>query len=127
MAEQGVADNPILITPRTLVSIIGVITVTAVVSYIWIFSTFVTVVTFDAHAMDFERYVIGQDVRVLQASVIDAKDKLWELEQKMQQPGGDTRPNRERKHDLEERIELDSKTIKCLQDGKDHCFTRRGN
>jgi len=122
MAEKGVADNPILITPRTLAGIITAVAMATIGAYIWIFSTFVTIASFDAHANDFQQYIEGQNVRMLQLALTDAKDKLWELEVRMDEPGGDNLTNQKRKHELQQRIDDKESTIHCLQNNGEHCL-----
>lgn len=126
-AAKGLADKPVLITPRTLLSIFGAVVFSTIAVYAWIFSTFVTVATFNAHAADFHNYVVGQDVRILKVQVTDANDKLWELERRIKEPGGNTQSNLDRKRDLKKRVVAKEKIITCIQTEGIHCLSNTDN
>lgn len=120
---KGIADKPILITPRTGLYIVGATVAATILSYIWVFSTFVTVATFNAHANDFNTYAVGQDVKSLKLSVRATNAELWELEGRMSTPGGDSQRNRDRKHTLTQQKEEDKAAIECLQSKRQHCLS----
>lgn len=121
-AAKGLADKPILITPRTLFYMFGAIIIGTITGYAWLFSTFATVATLNAHAADFQDYVVSQDVRALKIQVMDTNDKLWELEQRITAPGGATLSNKERRRDLNTRVKTAEKKISCIQSNGKHCL-----
>ena len=120
---KGIADKPILITPKTVLYMIGATAFATVVGYIWVFSTFVTVATFNAHASDFDKYATGQDVKSLKLSVRATNAELWALEGRMSVPGGDSQRNQDRKHALTQQKEEDKAAIECLQSKRQHCLS----
>jgi len=121
--KQGIADNPILITPKTVAYMIAATTTASILSYMWIFSTFVTVATFDVHAKNFNSYAVGQDVKALKLSVRATNSELWVLEGKLTEPSGNNLRNRERIQFLRQQKENDKTAIECLQLGHQHCLS----
>ena len=124
MAERGTAEVPILITPKTLVTIIGAVSVATIASYMWIFATFVTATAFDAHANDFQTHIEATTVWQLETRLEDITDQRWMLQQRMLQPGGSTADNRRRDHDLEKRESKIFNQITCIKQEGNHCLAQ---
>jgi len=118
-ANQGVADKPILITPRTLVGIIGAVIVATIASYMWIFATFVTATTFEAHASDFSEHIEAQTIWQLETRLEDISDQRMKL-----QMVGITPQNRDFDRDLQKREDKLTKQISCLQQNGKHCLRK---
>lgn len=119
MAERGVARTPILITPETLVKIIGGVAVATVLSYIWAFTTFATVATFEAHASDFQDHVEATTIWQLETRLEDISDQRTKLK-----IAGINSANRDYDNDLKKRESKLRKSIDCLQSDGKHCLRK---
>lgn len=130
---KGIADKPILITPRTILAMIaGTIAGTAI-GVVWVFATFVTQDDLVTHtnflktevvtlAGDFQQHVEATTIWQLETRLEDNTDKRRALKQRMGEPGGNTVDNRIYDADLENRETKLSKSITCLQNSGSHCL-----
>lgn len=124
--EKETIEKIIKITPRTLALIIGTIMTFAISGYIWLFATFVTTATFSAHAHEFAEHIEAQTIWALQTRMEDVSDQRWLLQQKMDEPNGNTMERRTRDRELMRRELKLKDQISCLKTGGNHCLDNNG-
>lgn len=136
--DKEFADKTFRITPRTGVLIMASIATICISATIWMFATFVTDAELaDHHTATYvdvssrvtaleKAFVFHKEeetLRQLERDVLDISDKRWEIRQRMEQPGGDTRSNKERDRELMLREKKYQGQIDCIKAGGNHCLS----
>jgi len=86
---------------------------------IWIFSTFATLASVDAHASDFRYHVEATTIWQLETRLEDVSDRRSTLIS-----DGITPKNSDYANDLEKREKKLTKQISCLQSNGKHCLSK---
>lgn len=133
MPPNDIADKLIFTTPRALaVTLTGLLT-GGLAIYGLIATTFVPKTEYDQYtAMSTqERRDIANrqinheyttEIYRLGLSRASVDDQLWLVEQRILEPTGDTRDNRDRKQDLLRRKNKITEQIHCMQTGSNFCM-----
>lgn len=138
--STDIVDKPINTTLRTITVTLSGLIVGAVASFSLMTSTFVTDGQYkqDSSTAQKERMKNAQniadtalrlsthesstEVYRLNLSLESVGDQLWLVDQRIKEPGGDTRDNRERRQDLYKRKTRIHDQITCLKSGSKFCM-----
>jgi len=121
-ATQDITEKPVSISPRNLFMIIVGTATTAVLSLVWVASTFVTQTEFVELKTDFQSHVESGLILQLQRDERDYSDKLWDIQRIIKQTGGDTHENRTRERELKRGESEKAEQIRCIKKGEKHCI-----
>ena len=110
-------DKVLTITPRTAIMLAG----TVVAVYASIFATFATTGSVEAVEQKLNYHLVEARVLYLQDNIRSTSDLRWDLQDKIEQPGGDTADRRKRISELETREVNFREQIACYRAGGEHC------